>query len=94
LSYFIGIQSWYCNNGQACLNSLDPNQRYVASTLHLLRSSVGEAFAHLFLGFLLSNFLSRIYLFFTIGVILHIIAENMGIHNQFCKESCQEKATN
>jgi hypothetical protein len=94
LSYFIGIQSWYCNNGQACLNSLDPNQRYVASTLHLLRSSVGEAFAHLFLGFLLSNFLSRIYLFFTIGVILHIIAENMGIHKQFCKESCQEKATN
>ena len=94
LGHIIGIQTWYCNNGQACLNSLKPGQLYVANTLHLLRSSVGEAFAHLFLGFLLSDFLSRAYLFFALGVILHIAAENLGIHNKFCKKNCQQKGTN
>jgi len=94
LGKIVGLQTWYCNNGQACLQSLKPGQRYVANALHLLRSSLGDAFAHLFLGYLLSGILTKEYLFFAIGVILHIAAEKLGIHNKFCKENCEKSATN
>jgi len=89
----LGIQTWYCNNGQACLKTLKMGETYVASTLHLLRSSVGEAVAHLALGFLLQDFLSREYLFFAIGALLHIAAEHLGVHNKFCREECVQTNT-
>lgn len=88
LGNWFGIQSWYCNNGAACLKTLSPGQKYVASTYHLIRSSVGEAGAHLILGILLDSFLAKAYLFFTIGIILHIGAEKLGVHNEFCREEC------
>jgi hypothetical protein len=72
LGKLIGLQTWFCNNGSACIKTLSQNQKYVANSIHLLRSSVGEAIAHLILGILLSNFLSKAYLFFAIGFILHI----------------------
>jgi hypothetical protein len=93
LGNWLGLQSWYCNNGSACLKTLNQGQKYVASTYHLLRSSVGEAAAHLILGMLLANFLAKEYLFFAIGVILHIGAENLGFHSQFCKENCVKAST-
>jgi len=94
LGNILGLQTWYCNSGNACLKLLNPQQQYVANTLHLLRSSVGEAFAHLFLGLLLRNILTPEYVFFAIGVILHILAENLDIHNNFCVTNCEEKTTN
>ena len=94
LGKIIGLQTWYCNNGSACLKTLDPRQHYLANSLHLLRSSVGDAVAHLFLGFMLSGLLTKEYLFFAIGVILHISAEHLGIHNQFCRQNCEKEATN
>jgi hypothetical protein len=90
LGKLLDIHRWYCNNGSACLNTLDQKQKYIANSIHLLRSSVGEAFAHLILGILLAAFLGKIYVFFAIGVILHIAAENLGIHNYFCRESCEK----
>jgi hypothetical protein len=69
---------------------LDQGQKYEANMLHILRSSVGEALAHLLLGYLLSGLLSKEYLFFAIGVVLHIAAEKLGIHNQFCRENCSK----
>lgn len=90
LGKLLGIHTWYCNNGSACLHTLSKKQKYIANSIHLLRSSVGEAFAHLFLGILLATFLGKIYVFFAIGVILHIMAESLGIHNQFCRETCEK----
>jgi O-antigen ligase len=94
LGNILGIQTWYCNNGAQCLKSLPRGETYVANSIHLLRTSFGEAFAHLILGFILRDVLTKIYLFFSIGVILHISAEQLGIHNTFCRQSCEKKTTN
>lgn len=90
LGKLIGLQTWYCNNGSACIKTLSQNQKYIANSIHFLRSSIGEAIAHLILGILLSKFLAKVYLFFAIGVILHIAAETLGIHNKFCRDNCEK----
>jgi len=90
LGKLIGLQTWYCNNGSACIKTLSQNQKYIANSIHFLRSSIGEAIAHLILGILLFKFLDKEYLFFVIGVILHISAETLGIHNKFCRDNCEK----
>jgi hypothetical protein len=90
LGKLIGLQTWFCNNGSACIKALSQNQKYIANSIHLLRSSVGEAIAHLILGFLLAGFLAKVYIFFAIGIILHIAAESLGIHNNFCRDNCEK----
>jgi hypothetical protein len=69
---------------------LSQKQKYIANSIHLLRSSIGEAIAHLILGILLAKFLAKEYLFFAIGVILHIAAESLGVHNKFCRDNCEK----
>jgi hypothetical protein len=90
LGKLLGLQTWYCNNGSACIKVLSQNQKYIANSIHFLRSSIGEAIAHLVLGILLAKFLAKEYLFFAIGVILHIVAESLGVHNNFCRENCEK----
>jgi hypothetical protein len=89
LGKLLGIQTWYCNNGSACIKALTQKQKYIANTKYLLPTSIGEAVAHLILGILLAKFLAKEYLFFAIGVILHIVAEFLGIHNKFCRDNCE-----
>ena len=89
LGKLIGIQTWYCNNGYACIKILSQKQKYIANDNYLLHTSIGEAIAHLILGILLCRFLEKEYLFFTIGVILHISAELLGFHNKFCRDNCE-----
>jgi hypothetical protein len=90
LGKLLGLQTWYCNNGSACIKVLSQNQKYIANSIHLLSSSTGEAIAHLVLGILLAKFLAKEYLFFAIGVILHIVAESLGVHNDFCRVNCEK----
>ena len=45
---------------------------------------------NLILGILLAGFLAKEYLFFAIGIILHIAAESLGIHNNFCRDNCEK----
>lgn len=90
LGNFLGLQTWYCNNGIACLQTLFHKQKYIATTNYLLIISIWEAILHLVLGILLSNFLSKWHLFFAIGFILHISAELLGIHKKFCNDFCKK----
>jgi hypothetical protein len=90
LGKLLGLQTWYCNNGSACIKVLSQHQKYIANSIHFLRSSIGESIAHLVLGILLAKFLAKEYLFFAIGVILHIVAESLGVHNNFCRENCEK----
>jgi F0F1-type ATP synthase assembly protein I len=108
VGYILGIHTWYCNNGYACINKLhqyNKNQNnnknndknkitYVATSYHLIQDSIKEAIVHLFLGIVMSYFLSGSYLFFTLGLILHILAEKLGVHNNFCREICHKENTN
>jgi hypothetical protein len=87
----IGLHTWYCNNGEACLKVLKPiSKSYNANTLYLIRDSIYESFLFLFLGYVLSYKLTKSYLYFTIGMMLHMFAENVMIHKTFCKKTCDK----
>jgi hypothetical protein len=94
LSSSLGIHTWFCNNGEACLKVLSQDQNYSANTIHLIRDSFYESLAFLIMGFIFRPIIGNMYLFFTIGVILHIIAEKLWIHKSFCKKTCDVIKTN
>ena len=64
---------------------------YKANTVYLLRDSIYESLLYLFLGFILQGILTNIYLFFAIGVLLHILAEKLMVHRDFCRKSCTKE---
>jgi len=85
------LHTWYCNNGGACLKVLSQDQYYSANTVYLIRDSVYESLAFLITGLIFRPIIgNNIYLFFTIGIILHILAEKMMIHKIFCKKTCEK----
>ena len=90
--HFLGsslyIHTWFCNNGEACVKLLNPHKNYIANTLFLIRQSFYESIAFLIMGLIFRPLIENMYLFFTIGLILHIIAEKILIHKSFCKKSC------
>jgi len=90
LGYILSIHTWYCNNGIACLKIPERNERYIATSTNLLRDSLLEAFAYLFLGFILQHIVKNVYLFFMIGFILHILSEKLKIHTYFCVNYCNK----
>jgi hypothetical protein len=86
-----GLWTWYCNNGYACLKVLSQDQKYEANTLYLIRESIYEAFIFLIIGTLLNLLVTKkIYLFFMMGAILHIMGEYLNIHIFFCKRICEK----
>ena len=46
---------------------------------------------YLFVGFILQAILTNMALFFAIGVILHILAEQLLVHRYFCRKSCDKE---
>ena len=90
LGYILNIHTWYCNNGIACLKIQDRKQKYIATSKNLLRDSILEALAYLFLGFILQHIVKNVYLFFMIGFILHILSEKLKIHTYFCVNYCNK----
>lgn len=88
--YYLGFHKWYCNNGVACINANIIKNNYESISNNLIKNSFEESIIQLILGIFLSIFLTDLYLFFTIGFILHIIAEYLGIHKQFCRKNCQK----
>jgi len=86
----LGLHTWYCNNGSACIRdrNINRNKNKEANTLYLLRNSIYEALLYLVVGFILQGILTNMALFFAIGVILHILAEKLLIHRYFCRGSC------
>jgi hypothetical protein len=86
---FLNIHTMYCNNGEACVKTLNQDTTYIASKTNLFRDSVLEAIAYLFLGFILQSIVKNMYLFFIIGFLLHLLAEIFLIHTYFCKTYCE-----
>ena len=85
----LGLWSWYCNNGDACIKVLSQDQNYNANTLYLIRESIYESIIFLVTGIILSFIIQKkIYLFVLIGIILHICGEYIGTHKIFCKNTC------
>ena len=91
LGSIIGIWTWYCNNGDACIKVLRQEQKYKSNTLQLISESIYEAFIFLIVGAMLSFVVKkRIYLFFIMGIILHMMGEYSGIHKKFCRNTCDK----
>jgi hypothetical protein len=90
LGHFLGIHTLYCNNGEACVKVLNQGKKHISNSNDLFLISVGESMMFLILGIIFRPFFpdNRVYLFFTIGTVLHIISENFLIHNIFCKHNC------
>jgi len=89
-----GLWTWYCNNGEACLKVLSQDQNYEANTTYLIRDSICEsiyeAVIFLITGTILSILMPKgIYLFLIMGIILHIISENLLVHKNFCRRTCE-----
>lgn len=103
LGYYVGLQTWYCNNGGSCV-SLHKKQetlttKYVGIPTNLIYNSIIEAFFYLFIGAILYwillyslNKTLLVYinfiLYFLLGFILHIMANKLGIHKSFCINNC------
>jgi len=91
LGSIIGLWTWYCNNGDACVKVLRQDQQYKSNTLRLMSESIYESFIFLIVGTMLSFFIVKeIYLFFIMGIILHIMGEYSGIHKKFCRNTCDK----
>ena len=91
LGHFLGLHTLYCNNGNACVNVLNQSQKHISNGYNLFLLSVGESMMFLILGILFRPFFpdNIVYLYFAIGTVLHIIAENLLIHKVFCKHNCK-----
>lgn len=95
-SYYYGLQTYYCNHGQACKKVKDkdkdkPPQRYSAdmSFSDLLMQSVLEGCLFLFVGYLLHMRIGNLSLLsFCIAFVLHLLFEWLGVHGYFCNHSC------
>ena len=86
-----GLWDWYCNNGEACLKTLGQVQNYKSNTLYLIRESIYESLIFLIVGFMFRPIIgNEIYLFFIIGVLLHVLGEKLGIHKSFCRNTCDK----
>jgi hypothetical protein len=91
LGSIIGIWTWYCNNGDACVKVLRQDQQYKSNNLRLISETIYEAFIFLIVGSILSFIVkNEIYLFFIMGIILHIMGEYSGIHKKFCRNACDK----
>lgn len=90
-----GLWTWYCNNGEACLKVLSQDlakqKYYEANTNNLIHESIYEAFIFLLVGTCLRIIIPKsIYMFFIMGILLHIGSEHIGIHKKFCKTTCDK----
>jgi hypothetical protein len=90
LGYYLNIWTWYCNNGNACFESLIKG-KYISSSKNLLVESVLEGLLYLLVGSLFIKTTNKIILFFGLGFSLHMIFEWLGIHHKFCKDKCNKR---
>jgi hypothetical protein len=91
LGSIIGLWTWYCNNGDACVKVLPQDQQYKSNTLHLMSEAIYESLLFFIVGTMLSFYIKkRIYLFFIMGIILHMMGEYSGIHKKFCRNTCDK----
>lgn len=85
LSYYIGIQSYYCK--------LYKDNNYSAKVPNLFMESIFEGLIFIYIGYILKYFINpdiNNYLFpFILGFIIHIIADFYNIHKLFLLYNCK-----
>jgi hypothetical protein len=90
--YFTGIHNYYYLYGDAC--QIDKNKECEKgnkynNTLNLFQESVLEGVWFMICIMILRPYFPSIAtIVFLVGVATHILAENVGIHREFCKKRC------
>jgi hypothetical protein len=94
LGYFSGIQTIYCNYGNACKKILDTNTKYIAFTknIDIFTESILEGILYVFFGMIFYSIFSKKWLIvFFIGFLLHFLFEKWSLHSSYCKKKCIKK---
>jgi hypothetical protein len=96
LGYLLHIHSYYCNHGSACDRksntdsyTTNPNPIVLLSEC-VLEGALFILFYKAFTLLLTTNG-NTIYIIFATGFMLHILAEKLGVHKNFCKTKCTKK---
>ena len=92
LSYYVGIQSFFCNHGYACKILSHSDNIYIATDNNLFIESFLEGLWFLTVGTLIFNSIGKVKPFivmFVIGFFTHLLSEKMKIHKYFCKYNCK-----
>jgi hypothetical protein len=92
LSYYAGIQSFFCNHGYACKKLSHSDSTYIATDNNLFIVSLIEGLWFLTVGSIIFSFIGKLKPFivmFVIGFFTHLISEKMKIHKYFCKYNCK-----
>lgn len=85
ISYYIGIQSYYCK--------IHKNNKYIVKSSNIIIESIFEGLIFIYIGYILkiiinhNNFLYP----FILGIIIHILADIYGIHKLFLIYNCYLK---
>jgi len=87
--YIFNLHLYYCKYGNACTNKTT----YKTTELNVVVESLFEGILFIVLGsvLLFSSYLqkNKVFMFFFIGFILHVLFELLGIHTKFCQERCK-----
>ena len=91
LSYYIGIQTFFCNYGYACKKISHTNSAYIATNKNLFIESLLEGLWFLTIGSFIFGFIGKLKPFivmFFIGFFTHLLCEKIKIHKYFCLHNC------
>lgn len=94
LGYFTGIHNYYCLYGEAYQIELEEQKNKnennkCKNTIILFQESVLEGLWFMICILLLRPYFpSMAVIVFIVGVVSHILTENIGIHREFCKKRC------
>lgn len=90
LSYHIGIHTYYCKNGNACVNKdTGVKNNIIADKKYLFVDSILEGFLFVILGYYIVPLFGNNYIgVFTVGYYIHIVMEYINVHKYFCNNRC------
>jgi len=83
ISYFIGIQDYYCK--------IYKGEGYQSKPANIIVECLLEGLLFIYIGLLLSKIIQyRYLLFFLLGFFIHIISDFYGIHSLFLIYNCKK----
>jgi len=98
MGWIFSLQSLYCNYGNACVRTTGDDKIYWADETFIIPESILEGVLYVTVGWLLFSLsfplgINKLFwwkwtILFVSGVIIHFLAEWMGIHGLYCKYKC------
>ena len=89
LGHYAGIHSYYCRYGNAC-NMRAKKSCELTNISYLLPESVLEGLGFIIVGYGFVHWFKNKYVaIFVAGVLIHLLAELLTVHNYFCNTRCR-----